>query len=447
MPFRVIKLTVLLTAFLSVIMLYGMEYYTSQPSFCGSCHIMRKPFNSWEKSKHRNVKCVECHYAPGEHHTVKAKFRGLSQTFSYFATEEEKVRQKAWINDASCTTANCHPDQKMKGEMVRFRENVIYIHKTHFDKTIEGQELHCNTCHQHVSEDKHFEVSKEACFLCHFKNTEFNKGRAKCSLCHEIPSRSLQSQKDETKPDENPVTHKSLEEAKVPCRSCHYELIQGSGEIKEEGCLGCHDTFEELEKFSDKKLMHQEHVAKHKANCFDCHRPIRHSKIQFLDPVRENCFICHPDHHKYQKLLLLGDKRKSVKEARGLMYNVKTNCIGCHVDEEIMNGEKVLRSSFKSCVVCHTPKHENMASDWKTSTDEELKSAIKIGKEALAAIENAEGKVTEKKLKDAIALYKEGQDNLNIVEFGGGIHNQKYSIKLIDDAMNHFEDAIDLLAE
>ena len=438
-----ILLTVIGIAVVSVIL--SAEYYSSRPSFCGSCHVMHKPFNSWEKSKHRNVKCVDCHYAPGEHHTIKAKFKGLSQFFSYFATGEHQARRKAWIKDVSCTTSKCHPDQQLQEKEVKFTDKINYNHKTHFDKKIEGQELHCSTCHQHVSSDKHFEVSKEACFLCHFKNTEFNKGRAKCSLCHDIPTKSLQQQKDETNPDERPITHKSLEEAKVPCRSCHYELIQGDGEIKEEGCLGCHDTPEELEKLSDKKLMHKEHVANHKANCFDCHRPIQHKKVEFLDPVRESCFICHPDHHKYQKLLLTGDTWKDIKQAPGLMYNVKTNCIGCHVDEKNINGEIVLHGSSKSCVDCHTAKHEEMVQTWKARTDNELNSAREIKKEALDAIENVRGKVPEKKLKEAMAMIEEGQGNLLIVEYGGGVHNQKYSIKLLDDAMNRFEDAIDLL--
>jgi hypothetical protein len=36
---------------------------------------------------------------------------------------------------------------------------------------------------------------------------------------------------------------------------------------------------------------------------------------------------------------------------------------------------------------------------------------------------------------------------MNIVEYGGGVHNKKYSVILLDDAMNKFEDAIDLLAQ
>jgi hypothetical protein len=36
---------------------------------------------------------------------------------------------------------------------------------------------------------------------------------------------------------------------------------------------------------------------------------------------------------------------------------------------------------------------------------------------------------------------------MSLVEYGGGVHNKKYSVMLLDEAMNNFEDAIDLLSE
>jgi len=44
-------------------------------------------------------------------------------------------------------------------------------------------------------------------------------------------------------------------------------------------------------------------------------------------------------------------------------------------------------------------------------------------------------------------MLKEGRENLNIVKFGNGVHNKKYSIMLIDAAINRFEDMIDYLEE
>jgi hypothetical protein len=44
-------------------------------------------------------------------------------------------------------------------------------------------------------------------------------------------------------------------------------------------------------------------------------------------------------------------------------------------------------------------------------------------------------------------MLRNGQKNLHLVEYGGGVHNYKYSIVLLDSAMNNFEDLIDLLKE
>ena len=428
----------------------GSEYYTAQPEFCGSCHIMKRYYDSWKTSKHgeENIACVDCHYAPGERGALKAKFKGLGQLFSYLATKETAVRKPPKVSDLSCITSDCHPKKKFLDKKVKFTEKIPYIHKTHVDKTIEGQALHCDTCHQHVRIEKHFEVPKEACYLCHFKNAEFNKDRSKCSLCHEIPTKPLQKQKkEEVKPEEKPITHKSLEEAKVPCWSCHYELVYGKGEIKKEDCLDCHDEPEMLKKADDKKIMHTEHVAEQNANCFDCHMLIQHKETDFLDPVRLDCQGCHPNHHIYQRMLLVGAGRKGVPETPSLMYDVKTTCLGCHRDEILKKGEKLAQGSGKACAACHTEKHEGMADEWKDKTTEELKTAKELEKEALDAIAKAEGNSPKDKLKKAMVMVKEGQESMRIVEYGSGVHNQKYSIMLLDIAMNNFEDAIDLLSD
>ena len=70
-----------------------------------------------------------------------------------------------------------------------------------------------------------------------------------------------------------------------------------------------------------------------------------------------------------------------------------------------------------------------------------------LEKEAIDAIEQRSGKVTKEKSNEALILLREGQANMQIVEFGGGVHNKKYSIALLDAAMNNFEDLIDLLEE
>jgi len=414
------------------------EYYTTQPAFCNSCHIMQKPYNSWKKSNHKEVSCLKCHYAPGKGRSLKAKLKGLSQVFSYLATKEREVRKRTAIDDSSCITLSCHPAEKLQAKKVQFTEKVPFVHQTHEDKTIEGQKLHCNTCHLHVKIDRHFEVPKEICFLCHFKNTTFNKDRSKCLLCHKLPVEPIQ------KHGEKPITHKFLKESKVPCSSCHLEVISGDGAIKKESCLDCHDSMETLKKADDKKLMHEQHVAGQNANCFNCHEPIQHKKIKFLDPVVKNCSSCHPEHHQYQKILLRGDKMEGITESRNPMFISGTNCLGCHVETTLdKKGQKLMKGSSKACVSCHSENHEKMLQDWVDELQKEIDDAIELEKEAQEVIANAKGKVSEEKLKKAMAMFKGGQSNLRVVQYGNGVHNKKYAIMLLDAVFINFEDLID----
>ncbi len=451
---RLILLVVALLLLVGGSAVIGMEYYTGRPAFCGSCHIKKKPYDTWKKSKHseKNVRCVDCHYAPGEKTTLKAKFKSLGQLFSYLATGDKEVRKKAWIHDESCTTSKCHPKDKFFEKEYKYTEKVTFVHKTHEEKTIEGQVPHCNTCHQHVTAGKHFEVPSEACYLCHFKNTKFNEGRSKCSLCHQIPEKPLQRQKEgkEKKEGENPITHKTLMDNGVACWSCHYELIKGKAEVKSEDCMDCHHSREILKAMDRpdrKKVMHREHVAGQNANCFDCHQPIVHKETEFLDPVRMNCQACHPDHHIYQKMLLVGPERPGVPATKSLMYEVKTNCLGCHIDIKTEKGEKLAHGTGKACVSCHKEKHDQMLDRWKNEIKEGLEAAKEMEREAEEALIDARGKVKKDLYDEAKRLLAEGRRNIEIVRFGNGVHNKKYSLMLLNAATINFEDLIDLLEE
>ncbi len=429
----------------------GSEYYTAKPEFCGSCHMMKRYYDSWKNSRHgeKDIVCLVCHYAPNEKYDVDTNFRGLGQLLTYLSSEGKKVRMPTKVDDLSCTASDCHPAQKFMNKESKFMEKVPFSHKTHEEKTIEVQKLHCDTCHQNLTAEEHFEVSKKVCFLCHFKNTDFNEGRAKCSLCHEVPTKPLQKQKQEgAGPDEKPITHQSLEKSKVPCQSCHYELIKGEGEVIKQNCFNCHNFSFQLEtKAEEKKLMHTEHVEGQLAKCFECHKPIQHQKTEFLDSSRLHCLACHPNHHIYQKMLLIGDERKGVSKRPSLMHGVNTTCLGCHRDERVKDGEKVMHGTGKACAACHTERHEGMAKEWKDKTGEELKIAKEMQKHALYVIEDAKGKIPQEELEEAMAMFQQAQENLNIVEYGGGVHNKEYSIMLIDAAMASFKDAVDFLSE
>jgi hypothetical protein len=384
--------------------------------FCGYCHVLsypkviKKAYFSWKEGKHKDIGCVQCHYPPEqlkyevpEHKKIpkdkketsdksamdfmKTELEVLSRLITVLNMDSSVARTKPRLDDRSCTAARCHPSTgkgkegeywTKKIEYAKFeREDktegtVPFSHEKHFDKEkwIEGDVIHCTTCHARESEGKHFEVSREKCYLCHFMNLALNEKRAKCALCHEVPTKPLQKQKKEgAKEDEKPVTHQSLEEAKVPCESCHRQMVQGKGSVSAEGCFTCHDRSDEMKKgLENKKLMHEKHVAAQSAHCFDCHESMAHKESDFIDVARSQCSTCHPDHHKYQKLMLAGKEFKNVPATPGLMYGVKTNCLACHTGNKIVKGEEVAHGTGKACAACHTEKHEEMAKEWKDKT-------------------------------------------------------------------------------
>jgi len=84
---------------------------------------------------------------------------------------------------------------------------------------------------------------------------------------------------------------------------------------------------------------------------------------------------------------------------------------------------------------------------WKTELAKEIKYSKEVEQEALTALAKAKSKLSKSKLAEARKMLKEGREDLNIVKFGNGVHNKKYSIMLIDAALNRFEDMIDYLEE
>ena len=431
----------------------SVESYTAQPSFCGTkCHIMDKPYTTWVADKHgkagkEEVACVDCHYAPGEKMTLHAKFKGLGQLFTYLSSDDKEVRRATHIADISCSTAKCHPAEQFMDKKLSYgkEKKVNFTHKAHYEKLIPGQEMHCTTCHVKVSDAKHFEVPAEQCYICHFKNSDFNKGKAACNLCHIIPTTPLQQQKKDglVNPDEIIITHQSLEKAGVSCESCHYQLIIGEAYLKSGACENCHSDAEILKKEDNMKLMHAEHVAKQKAACFDCHQKIQHKEAAFLEPARLACQSCHPDHHTYQQQLLVGAQRGNVPATPSLMFAAKTNCMGCHNEEKSLRGETVVRGAAKTCVDCHSPDHDKMLADWVKEVQGEVAFCKEIEQQVRQLLEQTKNQLTAEQLDAFAVLMDKGRKSLDIVEFGNGVHNKKYSIMLIDDALNSFETVLD----
>lgn len=468
----------------------GMEVYTSQSSFCGgACHVMDEQNEGWKNSKHHasnskngtQAECVDCHFGPEGKHSFKAKYEGLRHLFAYLYDDRAPLPIRPVMKDENCLQSGCHDKATFAETELQYTpKKVKFKHQVHFtDKALGGQQLACDTCHFKTTEEKHFEVPQDICFLCHLKlnkptldqaqvaqegiqrisfktdpRVDFNQGASKCSICHIIPTKPLQAQLSADDPNVNPITHQTLQKRGVPCESCHFDVVKGdghvvTGNVVSNGCLTCHNRSKELlSKAQDQKLMHDEHVAARTADCFDCHVAVEHkNQPDHYDFVRNDCQLCHQDQHKFQKLLLTGAPVfDGGKGAPQLMDRVNTNCMACHVKKKVTNGHSVRTGSGQACVACHTDKHDKMLKDWTTSVERELKDVQEVGEEAQQALEKAEqANASPQTITQAKALIAQGHQLVDVVRLGNGVHNKKYSIKIIDDAFGSFEDAIDLL--
>ena len=469
----------------------GVEYYTAQSSFCGgSCHTMTEQYEAWKTNTHYESNnpegieagCVDCHFLPGEHASLKAKYEGLRHLAAYLYDPKAPLPIRPVIKDGACLQSGCHDRETVAQKEIQYTEKVRFKHDVHFgDKVLEGSEITCDTCHFKTTEKKHFEVPKEICFLCHLKldkpvlekagmssgdikkisfagqpSINFNEGKSRCDICHTIPTQSLQSQLevgDESITNE-PITHQTIQESGVACESCHFEVVKGHGEIEtgnvvSNGCLSCHNRSQTLMATAgDRSLMHGKHVPD-KADCFDCHTVVEHrNRTDHLDFVREDCQLCHVDQHKYQKLLLSGSPVDAdISGPAHLMYEVNVNCMACHLKKTLGKGHDVRTASGETCAACHTEKHIAMLDKWKDQVGSEISDAEEVEAEAQQLLVELGDNLNEEQLKQVEAMIAKGSELVNIVRFGNGVHNKKYSITIIDGAFGYFEDSIDLLEE
>jgi nitrate/TMAO reductase-like tetraheme cytochrome c subunit len=147
-PSRLRRFLIRFTVFVAVMAVLGgvflavAEHHTSQPQFCSSCHIMEPYYETWAADLHGGkleVACVECHYAPGEQNTFKAKFRGLSQAASYFSGRYGAGRPRAHVVNASCLTSKCHGDMAFMDKPLTIG-TAKFIHARHLQPQTEREE-------------------------------------------------------------------------------------------------------------------------------------------------------------------------------------------------------------------------------------------------------------------------------------------------------------------
>lgn len=389
---------------ISLIFLLLSIEITSQPQFCGFCHVMMPYVRSWQTSTHKGVACVECHIPPGITSEFKKKFEALSMVTKYI-TGTYGTNPWTEIEDSSCL--RCHEKRLLQGKEIF--KGVLFDHAPHLLELRRGEQLKCTSCHSQIVQGTHISVTTFTCFICHFKNQELGKGTSKCTLCHEIPEQVV------TKAGVN-FDHGEVKRLGMECIHCHKDVVRGEGEVFKERCLTCHNEPKRLERFNDREFLHRIHVTEHKVECIDCHREIEHRVGEIVNRVNTNCEVCHQQGHSPQKELYMGIGGKGINPQPDFMYLSGTRCEGCHFLPP-KEGRETMEANEISCMKCHGFRFKKIFHQWKEGIEKRI----------------SEMRREYEKYKDLIDREKVDTilHNIQLIEKGKGIHNIRYSTNLL----------------
>jgi len=247
---------------------------------------------------------------------------------------------RAPVTDAGCTARGCHPGG---GADTARLAGVSFVHRGHPDGG--GGALPCASCHTHTPGSTAIVADTAACALCHVQDLAETQGRrADCRRCHVSPQREAATSQGV------PIPHAQLDDSRVPCTRCHYQVLEGRAARVKEGCAGCHaDSAATAVRGAE--ALHASHRA---YRCQTCHEPVRHRVTAMSTSVNLACLDCHRRGHRRRN-----HPADVVPTAR---------CEGCHTDvhaEEqrlilgILPGEPIEPSPMflggVTCRSCHVP--------------------------------------------------------------------------------------------
>jgi nitrate/TMAO reductase-like tetraheme cytochrome c subunit len=441
------------------ISVFGAIEYTSRPEFCKSCHFMDTYYNSWKESIHgkKGISCLECHYPPGLEATIVSKTRAISQVVTYFT----QTHGKPWaeIDDRSCLRTGCHDKQLIEGEE-RFtgknpRVIVSFNHKAHLTQLRRGKQLRCVGCHSQIVQGEHITVTESTCFLCHFKDAPDSlsslrgqplgetKVISDCLSCHGAPMETIEVRGIK-------FEHKEMLARGVECKKCHLHAVTGNGDVPRQRCWSCHmikehlEYYDKLEPQQRSLFVHNHHITEHAVECYQCHLEIQHEDKDKnrQEPSSLDCQGCHPDHHKVQTELYAGGKGDST--ITDPMFKVHVNCEGCHIKHETFGVKGVAKiAKPAACISCHGVKYEELRDEWIAGANrliEQFTLASELVAAEISRVEKSSGNVDEVR-----ELHEEASRNIDLIRYGKGAHNIRYSIQLLDKAYENLTQALQSL--
>jgi len=255
---------------------------------------MTTNFKSWEISRHKSIKCVDCHAREGILGYVQAKLGGVRQLIKHISADtiddiHVNEKQQGIISD-NCR--RCHESTARIPE----RPDILISHKRHLEIGVD-----CVKCHSSVfahpredsGEASALLAETGACMNCH-NGKNFNESLIafdatrgeSCSRCH--PDAKLA------------LNHGGMEQT---CGDCHEATEERHFSYSDENvskiCSTCHDIEDDFT---------STHEPYKKRLCLECHQVMSpaHLYKTASRPSPDTCFTCHK-----QMSTLLSDAGKS----------------------------------------------------------------------------------------------------------------------------------------
>ncbi len=412
---------------------------TETAVFCGNtCHVMRHYYKDWKESAHNNVPCIDCHSQPAEDGYLMPRFSAMVQLGSYF-TRTYGERTRAEVLDSSCLQQECHSTRLLEGQ-VSYGNGILFDHKPHMQQLRRGKIIKCTTCHAHVAMGDHITVAQSACFICHFKGFQDNPPTAQCTLCHDVPTRSVEYAG-------GAIDHTVFIEKDIDCRFCHIDIVQGTGDVILDKCTSCHRSTGTVTVSEPVESLHRRHVTDHKVECADCHSIIRHSLPETRIAFADGCGYCHRDRHGDILSLYKGTGAEDVEGDPSPMYLAGVECIACHQPSSDFSGDVMessapgMKASARACDPCHESGRGNMVSTWKQDIERVLKEVSGKLERTETTLSSSTGSEQEEGARN---LLEKSRRNLDFVRASIPAHNYDYTVKILETINGDVETAISL---
>jgi predicted CXXCH cytochrome family protein len=123
------------------------------------------------------------------------------------------------------------------------------------------------------------------------------------------------------------------------------------------------------------------------------------------------------------------------------MFGARTNCYGCHTQQQSVKGQAVLVATQRACVTCHGEQYAQTFEQWKQTMEMSLKDAQEAYEKARAALTKATDVPADARAKVEKLLAGASAD-LNLVQHGNGVHNITYAMLLLDTVSSRCGEAL-----